>query len=258
MSPILWHYFSHPLPYTRTLALQERIHQLQLLQRHTSTHKDILLLLQHLPVYTAGRRQTEDSVERERARLTALGSDFVATSRGGQLTYHGPGQLVGYPLLDLSRPEYAMSTRDYVCGLQKMLEAHLKEVHGLDHAPSEHTGIFLDPVTKVASIGVQVRHYLTSHGFAMNVTREPLKWFNQVVACGLDDVKAGCIEAAAGKPVKVESEIPRIVEQFGQRFGREMVPIDTEAEGEVGQAISELEDAARRAGNWRRAPAEMN
>jgi len=174
LSPILYHYFQSPLPYARTLALQERIHQLQLAHRQSGSHKDILLLLQHRPVYTAGRRQTEPSIRDERTRLTAQGADFLTTTRGGELTYHGPGQIVGYPLLDLSRYSPTMGARDYVCRMQKTLELHLKEAHGITPAPSGHTGVFLDRTTKIASIGVQVRQRLTSHGFAMNITREPI------------------------------------------------------------------------------------
>lgn len=254
LPPIFYHYFRHPLPYAQTLALQERLHELQLLQRRTSSHKDILLLLQHRPVYTAGRRQTEDSVRTERDRLTSIGADFINTARGGQLTYHGPGQIVGYPLLDLARSKPPMGIRNYVCCLQKTLEAHLVEAHALQHIPSDNTGVFLNPTTKIASIGVQVRHRLTTHGFAMNITREPQAWFDRVVACGLDDVKAGSIESATGKQVSIEGEIPGLVERFGRIFGRELVPMHLEAEGEIGTVISALEGEAERVGFWPHEP----
>lgn len=243
LPPILYHYFRQPLPYVRTLALQERLHELQLLQRRTSSHKDVLLLLQHCPVYTAGRRQTEDTVQDERARLTSIGADFVTTARGGELTYHGPGQMVGYPLLDLSRWSPAMGIRDYICCLQKTLKVHLQEAHGIGPAPSEHTGVFLDPVTKIGSIGVQVRHRLTTHGFSMNITREPGPWFDQIVACGLAEVKAGSVEVAkGGKEVDVEGEIAGLVSRFGRVFGREVVAMDLNGEGEMGEAILALEE----------------
>ncbi|KDQ54830.1 hypothetical protein JAAARDRAFT_134512 [Jaapia argillacea MUCL 33604] len=252
LPPLAYHYFRLPLPYTRTLALQEQLHSLQLLQRRAtpSTHKDVLLLLQHRPVYTAGRRQTDDELHSERTRLTRLGADFVSTQRGGQLTYHGPGQIVGYPLLDLARGESVLGIREYICKLQKVLEGQLVEAHGLKLIPSEHTGVFLDAQTKIASIGVQVRHRLTSHGFAMNITPEPLAWFNKIVACGLEDVKAGCI----GKDATVEGEIPELVKRFGKMFGREMVKLDVEAEGEVEEAIRAVEEDARQAGDWHRTP----
>ncbi|TFK34825.1 hypothetical protein BDQ12DRAFT_688914 [Crucibulum laeve] len=250
--PILYHYFRLPLPYVQTLALQERIHRIQLALR--PAHKDILLLLQHRPVYTAGRRQTEDSTRDERNRLTKIGADFVTATRGGQLTYHGPGQIVGYPLLDLSRYVPTMGARDYVCRMQKMLQLHLKEAHGIEHAPSEHTGVFLDSKTKIASIGVQVRHRLTSHGFAYNVTPEPVAWFDRIVACGLDDVKAGCIAKAKNTQVNIEDEIPGLVNAFGRMYERDIVPIQLEQEGELGEAILEMEQEAERMGEWPHAP----
>ncbi|KAJ7491275.1 hypothetical protein FB451DRAFT_637090 [Mycena latifolia] len=254
MLPALYHYFRTPLPYVQTLALQERIHQLQLLHRKTSSHKDILLLLQHRPVYTAGRRQTEDSVQDDRARLTNIGADFVTTARGGELTFHGPGQIVGYPLLDLSRTSPPMPVRDYVCRLQKALELHLLEAHGIKHAPTDHTGVFLDAHTKIASIGIQVRHRMTTHGFAVNITREPIPWFDQVVACGLADVKAGSVETAMGKEVDIHGEIPGLLSRMSRMLEREFLPMNLADEGEVGEAIAAAEEDARREGDWAGAP----
>jgi len=242
------------LPYAQTLALQERIHQLQLLHRKTSSHKDILLLLQHRPVYTSGRRQTEESVQDERARLTNIGADFVATARGGELTFHGPGQIVGYPLVDLSRTSPPVPIRDYVCRVQKALELHLLEAHGIQHVPIDLTGVFLDAKTKIASIGVQVRHRLTTHGFSINITREPLPWFDQVVACGLLDVKAGSVETAKGKGLEIHEEIPGLVSRFGRMLERDFLPMNLAEEGEVGEAIAAAEDEALRAGDWAEAP----
>src|SRR5579863_3178323 len=156
LPPIPYHYFPRPLPYLRALQLQESIHALQLQQRRSSSaslsHQDVLLLLQHKPVYTGGRRQTQSEIASERARLTALGADFVLSQRGGELTYHGPGQIVGYPLLDLGRTKPAMGIRDYICRLQRMMSLHLREAHGLAPMTSEHTGVFLSEYEKVASI----------------------------------------------------------------------------------------------------------
>ncbi|KAF9458741.1 hypothetical protein BDZ94DRAFT_69914 [Collybia nuda] len=250
LPPIIYHYFRLPLPYVRTLALQERLHQLQLLQRKSGTHKDILLLLQHRPVYTAGRRQKEPTIRDERVRLTGIGADFLMTTRGGELTYHGPGQIIGYPLLDLSRYAPTMGARDYVCRMQKMLELHLKEAHSIPFIPLGHTGVFLDATTKIGSIGVQVRHRLTSHGFALNITQEPIPWFDQIVACGLEGVSAGSVEGAKQKDVRVEDEIPGLVSRFGRVYGREMIKMKTEDEGEIGEAIATLEAEAEEAGNW--------
>ncbi|RDB28399.1 Octanoyltransferase [Hypsizygus marmoreus] len=254
LPPVFYYYFRLPLPYTNALALQEKLHAIQLLQRKSNSHKDILLLLQHRPVYTAGRRQTEPSVRDERIRLTGIGADFVTTTRGGELTYHGPGQIVGYPLIDLSRYSPTMGARDYVCRMQKMLELHLKEAHSITPIPSEHTGVFLDPITKIGSIGVQVRHRLTSHGFSLNITREPIPWFDRIVACGLVGVKAGSVESVKHQLVRVEDEIPGLARRFGRLYGRDVVPLNPEDEGEIGEAIAAIEDEATRAGPWLTAP----
>jgi len=261
LPPVLYHYFKVPLPYVRTLALQEQLHTLQLAHRRASqSHKDILLLLQHRPVYTTGRRQLSASPEvlAEEARLTRVGADFVTTQRGGQITYHGPGQIVGYPLLDLGRANPPMGIRDYICRMQKMLKAHLLEVHGIESIPSDNTGVFVDEFTKIASIGVQVRHRLTTHGFAINITSEPESWFEQVVACGLVGVKAGCIADATKKAeratVDVDGQIEALVERFGRMYERDVVQLDPKAEGEIGTLIMAIEDEARNAGSWLHEP----
>jgi lipoyl(octanoyl) transferase 2 len=248
LPPVLYHYFPRPLPYLHALQLQESIHALQLEQRRrspaSSSHQDILLLLQHKPVYTAGRRQTPSETASERARLTALGADFVLSQRGGELTYHGPGQLVGYPLLDLGRRRPAIGIRDYICRLQRILSLHLGKAHGLTPVTSEHTGVFLGEYEKVASIGVQVRHRLTSHGFAMNVTHEPRAWFDKIVACGLANVKATSIEGTTGRKQNVEMEIPGIVERFGRIMERQMVPLEL-GSGKLAELVYNLEQGHR-------------
>ena len=111
LSPILTHFFPRPLPYLRTLAAQNKIHAIQLEQRRTDpvNTPDVMLLLEHRPVYTAGRRQKVEDLLLERSRLEGIGADWVQTDRGGQTTYHGPGQLTVYPLLDLGRMKVSTS-----------------------------------------------------------------------------------------------------------------------------------------------------
>jgi lipoyl(octanoyl) transferase len=147
-----------------------------------------------------------------------------------------------------------MGARDYVCRMQRLLELHLAEAHGIKSISSPQTGVFLDPTTKIGSIGVQIRHRLTSHGFALNVTQEPVAWFDQVVACGLVGVKAGCIEVSAGKHIRVEDEIPGLVSRFGRVYERDLAPLKLEEDEELGAAIADLEEEAERAGDWPRTP----
>ncbi|KAI0651457.1 lipoyltransferase [Trametes meyenii] len=258
LPPVFYHWFRDPLPYMEGLQLQERIHRLQLRARKTSgNHRDFLFLLEHRPVYTFGRRQADDPDEAESAvRLEHTGADVVFTQRGGQTTYHGPGQVIGYPLLDLGRTSPPMGIRDYICRMQKMLQVHLAEEHDIKHAASKHTGVFLDAHTKVASIGVQVRHRLTTHGFALNVTSEPLQWFDRVVACGLTDVKAGSIEGAvpSSQPVAVLNELPGLIRRFGRLYQRDMVPLDIYAEGEAEEVVRGVQMEPPSRGLWHRAP----
>lgn len=139
-----------------------------------------------------------------------------------------------------------------------MIEEHFRDGHGIPVSNSEHTGVFLDEKTKVGSIGVQVRHRLTTHGFAFNVTREPLAWFDEIVACGLADVKAGCIESAGGEDrrVSVAGEVQSVVDRFGKRFGRDMERMELVSGqmGEVEEMIVGLEQEAREAGDWTKIP----
>ena len=130
----------------------------------------------------------------------------------------------------------------------------LKDEYGIASIPSDNTGVFLNGTTKIGSIGVRVRHRLTVHGFAFNVTREPLAWFNQVVACGLADVKAECMENVMGGPITVGEAIPPLVETFGRIYGKEMGEMDPEREGEIGELIRELEEETITMGGWSKEP----
>lgn len=246
LPPIFFHHFRTPLPYSEILLLQEKIHEIQVDQRSQGQeYKDVFLLLQHRPVYTSGRRQTHEEVSSDRQRLLSLGADFVTTARGGQLTYHGPGQLVGYPLLDLSRPVPAMRTRDYVDRMQRALDSYLREYHGIQTIASDNTGVFLNAHTKLASIGIQIRHSLTTHGFAMNVTNEPLAWFKEVVACGLADVEAGSIESSTGEKMEVESVLPGIIKCFEINLDRAIEPLNMNSSEKLTEAIHMLENSGK-------------
>ncbi|KAG8736825.1 hypothetical protein FRC10_008816 [Ceratobasidium sp. 414] len=253
LPPILTHLFPRPLPYLPTLIAQNKIHLFQLEKRRTDPENtpDVLLLLQHRPVYTAGRRQKAEDLVLERDKLQGIGADWVQTDRGGQTTYHGPGQLTAYPLLDIGRMK--LPVRDYICQLELSLRDQLRTYHNLAHYPSEHTGVFLSPTIKIASIGVHVRHRLTTHGIAMNITREPRVWFDQVVACGLDGVRAGSVEGGLGDTVEREVDVDEEAQIFAgilvKRLGRESRPLD-ESHPVVWAIVKGLEQAAIVAGPW--------
>jgi lipoyl(octanoyl) transferase 2 len=258
LPPVFYHLFTQPLPYARTLQLQEQLHNIQLARRRAGRpYPDLLLMLEHRPVYTAGRRQVSNDpqVTKDEERLTQLGANFVSTQRGGQYTYHGPGQIVGYPLLDLGRTSPAIGIRDYICNIQTSIKRFLADNYGIATTANDNTGVFLDEHTKIASIGVQVRHRLTTHGFSLNVTPEPYKWFEQVVACGLTDVKPGCIADAGKCEASVPDCYPGLVRELSRAFERDMKPLIEESEPEIVQLIAEMNEEAIKAGDWPKAPA---
>jgi len=156
--------------------------------------------------------------------------------------------------MDLGRYQPAMGIRDYICRMQKTMSTVLKDEYGIASVPSDNTGVFLTNTAKIGSIGVQVRHRLTTHGFAFNVTREPLNWFDQVVACGLADVKAECMEGVMGEQIAVNDVIPPLVETFGRIYGKDMEEMDPDREGEIGELIRELEEEAIAMGEWAKGP----
>jgi lipoate-protein ligase B len=183
--------------YLDALAIQERIRE----RRLAGELPDTLLLLEHPPVYTRGRRSSPSDLPLGEEHYRARGIDVIATNRGGKLTYHGPGQLVGYPI---------MAIADIGAYLRTMEDAIIAALAGEGiHARSRHeegidyTGVWVatPPGTpplggerKIASIGVHVSRGVTTHGFAVNVAND-LEPFASVVACGLPDVTMTSIAA---------------------------------------------------------------
>jgi lipoyl(octanoyl) transferase 2 len=143
-----------------------------------------------------------------------------------------------------------LSIRCYINDLQSIMQQHVATTHHIPTIPSEHTGIFVTPTAKIGSIGVQVRHRLTTHGLALNITREPLAWFEQVVACGLVGVQQTSISEELGRDVRLESEIAPLVRRFGEVFEREMRPVLEDEVPEVHGMIRELEILGENAGPW--------
>lgn len=154
--------------------------------------QDTLLLLQHRPVYTEGRRHDSEN-ELVSSHLRSLGADYYLTKRGGQITYHGPGQLVGYPILNLASMNLA--SRCYVDKIQDSLISLLAD-RGVEtvEPPENHTGVWADEYHKIASIGIQVRHRISNHGFAVNVEKRAMAGFRHIIACGIVGRNMTCLQ----------------------------------------------------------------
>ncbi|KAK9385403.1 hypothetical protein V1515DRAFT_608551 [Lipomyces mesembrius] len=177
-----------------------------------------LLTMEFLPVYTFGRRQQHDEESMRKIEILKRKvpeATCVVTTRGGQTTFHGPGQLVAYPIIDLK--EFNLSSKCYV----RMLEdtaIELLKGFGLRAKTTENTGVWLSDIEKIASIGVHLRRYITSHGVAINASTN-LSYFDQIVACGLPQSKATSIEQAAQD--EWERQMARVknpIQELGNRL----------------------------------------
>jgi lipoyl(octanoyl) transferase len=188
--------------FVEALALQEEI---VANKREDHSRADELLLLEHEPVYTIGRTPDQSSlsatgrIRRGERGAAHLPYPLFPINRGGQATYHGPGQLMGYPIIDLRRCEQDL--HKYLRWLEQLLIDLLGE-YGLAAQRREGlTGVWIDN-RKIASIGVGVRHWITMHGFALNVGGD-LAPFAQIVPCGISDVTMTSMERELEAPISV-------------------------------------------------------
>jgi lipoyl(octanoyl) transferase len=190
------------MDFADALALQGEI---VLKKRHDCSVEDQLLLLEHEPVYTIGRTPDQSSlsatgrIRRGEPGAGHLPHPLFVINRGGQATYHGPGQLMGYPIIDLRR--CGQDLHKYLRWLEQLLIDLLAE-HGVAASRRESlTGVWVGD-RKIASIGVGVRHWITMHGFALNVCGD-LSPFNHIVPCGINNVAMTSMEKESGTAFSV-------------------------------------------------------
>ncbi len=206
------------IPYGDAQALQERLRA----GVRAGTGAEHLLLLEHPHVFTLGRNAASGDVLVSREWLAAQGVEVAECDRGGQVTYHGPGQLVGYPIVDLDPDRRDL--RRYVSDLQEVLIRTLADF-GLDAVRRPGKGLIGVWVgeAKIASIGVHVQRWVTTHGFALNVTTD-LGYFSRIVPCGLDQVEMASIESLTGRRPELSAVADRVVVHFTDVFERDLVP----------------------------------
>jgi lipoyl(octanoyl) transferase len=190
------------MEFARALALQE---QIVLTKRYDSSVDDELLLLEHEPVYTIGRTPDQSSL----LGTGHLPHPLFVINRGGQATYHGPGQLMGYPIIDLRR--CGQDLHKYLRWLEQLLIEFLAEHRIAASRRESLTGVWVGD-RKIASIGVGVRHWITMHGFALNVCGD-LSPFNHIVPCGINDVAMTSMEKETGAAFSVAG-VAASIEKF--------------------------------------------
>ena len=176
---------------------------------------DTVLFLEHPPVVTLGRR-TDESAELHIPENAEV--DIVETDRGGKSTFHGPGQLVCYPILDLKR--HGRDVKRYVRNLEEAIVKTLAAFSLEGERIEGLTGVwFTRPPRKVASIGVHVSRWITTHGYALNVDLDPAPFTEWITACGLEDAMFTTIAREAGRPVTVDEVRPHAGAALEQVFG---------------------------------------
>ncbi|KAI8330996.1 hypothetical protein BC941DRAFT_360917 [Chlamydoabsidia padenii] len=203
----------------RRLDINKEIKTDPSLSNHKDEPLDIVLMLQHTPTFTAGRR-IRGQVDEEK-RLKALGADYVEAMRGGQVTFHGPGQLIAYPILDVR--DYKLSVRCYVSRLEKTI-IDTCAAFGINANTTENTGVWVGQDHKIAALGVHLQRYVSSHGLALNCDVD-LNWYKQIVPCGLPDKEVTSLSEQLDRQVSVSDTVPVLVQSFEKLFGKPMVPV---------------------------------
>jgi lipoyl(octanoyl) transferase len=213
--------------YREALALQERLRA----KRQEDQIPDTLLLLEHPPVYTRGRRSDASELPLGEAWYRGQGIDIVDVDRGGRVTYHGPGQLVGYPIMRISDVISYLRTMEHAI-VAALADAGVSSRARPDEGP-DFTGVWAGE-RKIASIGVHVARHVTTHGFAINVEND-LEPFGWVVPCGLSGVLMTSVLAETGASGDL---LPATRERMAQRFAEtfDRSPIDVALEELVAAA----------------------
>jgi lipoyl(octanoyl) transferase len=203
-----------PVAYDRANELMHELASLRL----RGEIPDTLILLEHPPVYTAGRRSRPEHVVWTEDRITAAGAQLRYIDRGGSLTFHGPGQLVGYPILDLGARPDALS---YVRRLEDVVIRASRDL-GVELARNDvQTGVWSGD-RKVCAIGVRLmRMRVSLHGFALNCTTD-LSWYDAIVPCGLADEGVTSLSRLAGRTVSVADATIPVLRHFERVFDLEL------------------------------------
>jgi len=214
--------------------------QKQLVEKVKSERKDnFLIFVEHSPVYTTGIRSNVYDVNEE-LRLKNLGAEFYRSNRGGLITFHGPGQLVAYPILDLRQfvPNTSnqsgkrltlMGMKWYVDILEEIVIQTLGKNFGLNGYRSPDTGVWVQDSEgkekKICAMGVHNSDLVTCHGLALNCNID-LNWYNHIVPCGIVGKGVTSLSQELEKEVKIEDVDPMLVEQFEENLGCHIKPVD--------------------------------
>lgn len=218
----LWVVRLGTMPYREALELQRAAARARIAGE---IPEDLLLLVEHPPVVTFGRSARDAHLLASPALLAARGVEVFEVERGGDVTFHGPGQLVGYPIVDLKRHR-----RDLHWYLRQVEEALIVGLAGygiVGERNPGYTGVWTQG-RKIASIGVHARDWVTWHGFALNVSTD-LAFFDLIVPCGIPGVTMTSIERETGRPAPMSGVEGAVADAFGRVFGLSVEPRDVDS-----------------------------
>ncbi len=208
------------LSYAQAWAWQRSLRE----RRRSEGLSDVLLHLEHPPTFTLGKSSRPEHLKNDADTLGGLGFDLHEVERGGSVTYHGPGQLVGYPIMDLR--SRGRDVHRFIRQLEQVLIGALR-VCGLEgHTREGWTGVWVGD-RKIASIGIHVRHWITMHGFALNVATN-LSHFSYINPCGLDSDVMTSVWEQVGTCPDMEEVSELVAQQFAQEFDCRLQPLDKE------------------------------
>ncbi|VDK55088.1 unnamed protein product [Cylicostephanus goldi] len=206
------------LSYAKGLEEQKKFVEIVKQAKLQNDVLNFLLAVEHTPVYTVGIR-SKLYTEEEELKLKTLGADFYRTSRGGLITFHGPGQLVIYPIFNLKhiapRP---VGVKKYVEMLEQVvIDCASKDFNISNVGRTQHTGVWVGQTKKLAALGIAVSHGVSYHGLAMNCNTD-LSWFDHVVACGIEGAEATSLSRECERDVTISEALPKMVAQFARIF----------------------------------------
>jgi lipoate-protein ligase B len=218
---ICWQVNAGLLPYAPACALQHQLVE----ARKAGAIPDVLLFCEHPHVITLGRNGKKEHLRANDRLLAQMNVTFHETNRGGDITYHGPGQIVGYPVLDLT--EHRRDVRWYVEQLEETMIRATADFKVTATRIADRHGIWVgQPATeeKLAALGVHLSRWVTSHGFAYNVATD-LRYFDLIVPCGIAGKRATSLERVLDRAVRTEEVRPRLAAHFGKLFERDMLQV---------------------------------
>ena len=203
------------IPYAQACELQQRLVE----ARKARAIPDVLLLCEHPHVITFGRNAKRQHLLASQQLLAQMNAELHPTNRGGDITYHGPGQIVGYPIIDLT--EHRRDVRWYVEQLEEVMIRTTADFGIAAHRVEGQHGVWIDLPAgeeKLGAIGVHLSRWVTSHGFAYNVSTD-LRYFDLIVPCGITDKRVTSLERALGRDVSIEEVRDRTIAHFAAVFG---------------------------------------